>query len=303
MELNLKKKKSSRVAPSDKIFYAIVYTIITIITIGVLYPVVYVLSASFSSGPAVTAGRVILWPVDLSVDGYELVMQNRMVYVGYMNTLFYVFTETTINTIMTVLLAYALSRRDFSGKKFFDLYCIIVMFVGGGLIPTYVLVANLGLTNTRIGIIILGCVSLSNMVLVRTYFQSSIPGELLDSARLDGASDVYYLMNIAIPLAKPVLSVIILYSVVGSWNSYMTPLLYLRSRELYPLQLVLRSILVTTKVNAGDYVDGSIMEKMQNAADSMKYALIVVSTVPMLVFYPFVQKFFEKGVMVGALKG
>ena len=303
MELNLKKKKSSRVAPSDKIFYAIVYTIITLITIGVLYPVVYVLSASFSSGPAVTAGRVILWPVDLSVDGYELVMQNRMVYVGYMNTLFYVFTETTINTIMTVMLAYALSRRDFSGKKFFDLYCIIVMFVGGGLIPTYVLVANLGLTNTRMGIIILGCVSLSNMVLVRTYFQSSIPGELLDSARLDGASDVYYLMNIAIPLAKPVLSVIILYSVVGSWNSYMTPLLYLRSRELYPLQLVLRSILVTTKVNAGDYVDGSIMEKMQNAADSMKYALIVVSTVPMLVFYPFVQKFFEKGVMVGALKG
>ena len=296
-------KKSSRVAISDKIFYTIVYTVITFLLVLILYPVVYVVSASFSSGAAVTAGRVILWPVDFALDGYELVLQNEMVYKGYMNTLIYVFTETTINTIMTVLLAYALSRRDFSGKKFFDLYCIIVMFVGGGLIPTYVLVSDLGLTNTRLGIIILGCVSLSNMVLVRTYFQSSIPGELLDSARLDGASDIYYLLNIAIPLAKPVLSVIILYSVVGSWNSYMTPLLYLRDRELYPLQVVLRSILTSSKVDAGDYQEGSILEKMQTAADSMKYALIVVSTVPMLIFYPFVQKFFEKGVMVGALKG
>lgn len=299
----LKMKKSSRVAASDKIFYTIVYTIITLIVIVVLYPVVYTLSASFSSGPAVSAGRVILWPVDLSVAGYQLALQNRMVYVGYMNTLIYVFTETTINTVMTVLLAYALSRRDFSGKKMFDLYCMVPMFFGGGLIPTYVLVSNLGLTNTRLGIIILGCVSLSNMILVRTYFQSSIPGELLDSARLDGASDVYYLTNIAIPLAKPVLSVIILYSVVGSWNSYMTPMLYLRDRELYPLQLILRSILTSSKVNAGDFKDSAVLAKMQEAADAMKYALIVVSTVPMLVFYPFVQKFFEKGVMVGALKG
>ena len=299
----LKLKKSSRVAASDKIFYTIVYTIITLIVLVVLYPVIYTLSASFSSGPAVTAGRVILWPVDLSVAGYQLALQNRMVYIGYMNTLIYVFTETTINTVMTVLLAYALSRRDFSGKKMFDLYCMVPMFFGGGLIPTYVLVSNLGLTNTRMGIIILGCVSLSNMILVRTYFQSSIPGELLDSARLDGASDVYYLTNIAIPLAKPVLSVIILYSVVGSWNSYMTPLLYLRDRELFPLQLILRSILTTTKVNAGDFQDSAVLAKMQEAADAMKYALIVVSTVPMLVFYPFVQKFFEKGVMVGALKG
>ena len=299
----LKLKKSSRVAASDKIFYTIVYTIITLIVLVVLYPVIYTLSASFSSGPAVTAGRVILWPVDLSIAGYQLALQNRMVYVGYMNTLIYVFTETTINTVMTVLLAYALSRRDFSGKKMFDLYCMVPMFFGGGLIPTYVLVSNLGLTNTRMGIIILGCVSLSNMILVRTYFQSSIPGELLDSARLDGASDVYYLTNIAIPLAKPVLSVIILYSVVGSWNSYMTPLLYLRDRELFPLQLILRSILSSSKVNAGDFQDSAVLAKMQEAADAMKYALIVVSTVPMLVFYPFVQKFFEKGVMVGALKG
>lgn len=299
----LKLKKSSRVAASDKIFYTIVYTIITLIVLVVLYPVIYTLSASFSSGPAVTAGRVILWPVDLSVAGYQLALQNRMVYVGYMNTLIYVFTETTINTVMTVLLAYALSRRDFSGKKMFDLYCMVPMFFGGGLIPTYVLVSNLHLTNTRMGIIILGCVSLSNMILVRTYFQSSIPGELLDSARLDGASDVYYLTNIAIPLAKPVLSVIILYSVVGSWNSYMTPLLYLRDRELFPLQLILRSILQSSQVNAGDFQDSAVLAKMQEAADAMKYALIVVSTVPMLVFYPFVQKFFEKGVMVGALKG
>lgn len=300
---NNKKLKHSRVAASDRVFYAIVYTIITIIVAVVLYPVIFTLSASFSSGPAVTAGRVLLWPVDFSIDGYKLALANQMVYTGYMNTLFYVFTETTINTVMTVLLAYALSRRDFSGKKAFDLYCIFIMFVGGGLIPTYVLVSKLGLTNTRIGIIILGCVSLSNMVLVRTYFQSSIPGELLDSARLDGASDFYYLTQIAIPLAKPVLSVIILYSVVGSWNSYMTPLLYLRDRELFPLQLVLRSILVSTKVNAGDFQDSQILSMMQQAADAMKYALIVVSTVPMLVFYPFVQKFFEKGVMVGALKG
>ena len=299
----LKLKKSSRVAASDKIFYTIVYTIISLIVIIVLYPVVYTLSASFSSGPAVTAGRVILWPVDLSVAGYQLALQNRMVYVGYMNTLFYVLTETTINTVMTVLLAYALSRRDFSGKKMFDLYCMVPMFFGGGLIPTYVLVSNLGLTNTRMGIIVLGCVSLSNMILVRTYFQSSIPGELLDSARLDGASDIYYLTNIAVPLAKPVLSVIILYSIVGSWNSYMTPLLYLRDRELFPLQMILRSILTSSKVNAGDFQDSAILAKMQEGADAMKYALIVVSTVPMLVLYPFVQKFFEKGVMVGALKG
>lgn len=299
----VKNPNKIRMSAGDKTFTVVVYTIVTLMLVLIMYPVVFVLSASFSSGSAVTAGRVLLWPVEPAIDGYILAFQNRMVWVGYGNTIFYVFTETTINTVMTVLLAYVMSRRDFSMHRFFGYYCMIPMFFGGGMIPLYILVSDMGLTNTRLGIIILGCVSLGNMVLVRTYFQSSIPGELLDSARLDGASDLYYLTNIAIPLAKPVLSVIILYSVVGSWNAYMTPMIYLRDRDLYPLQLVLRSILNATKVNASDFMDSAVLSMMAKAQDTMKYSLIVVSTVPMLVFYPFVQKFFEKGVMVGALKG
>ncbi|MDR1891421.1 MAG: carbohydrate ABC transporter permease [Oscillospiraceae bacterium] len=302
----MKIKNESRhvkITGSDRIFHGAVAVILTAFLLLVLYPLIYVLSSSFSSGNAVTSGRVMLWPVEFSLNGYQIVFANNSVWTGYMNTIFYTVVGTLINLSLTVLTAYPLSRKTFQGRKFFTIIFMIPMFFGGGLVPTYVLMSNLGLTNTRTVILLSGAISIYNMVLMRTFFQNSIPNELLESAKIDGISDVGYLVRIVLPLSKAIISVITLYYVVGHWNSYFTPLIYLRSREFYPLQLILREILNASKVDATQIQDSAILAKLAGSADVMKYSLIVVATVPVLVIYPFIQKFFEKGVMIGSVKG
>lgn len=299
--MDKKRRKSMR--SSDRIFDKILKVIVTIWLIIVLYPLIYVVSSSFSSGNAVTAGKVLLWPVDFSLTGYKLVLSNRQVWTGYANTIFYTVVGTMLNLVMTILVAYPLSRRSFQGKRVLTTVFLIPMFFSGGLIPSYILASNLGLVNTRTYMIISGALSIYNMVLMRTYFQNSIPEELLESAKIDGITDIGYLLKIVLPLSKAILSVIALYYMVAHWNSYFTPMIYLRNKELYPLQLILREILNASKVDATQIMDESLLAQMAGAADVMKYALIVVSTVPMLIIYPFVQKFFQKGVMIGSVKG
>lgn len=301
--MKLIKKNKIHKSISDNAFNAILVVFLSLFLIVVAYPLIYVLSASFSSGNAVTAGKVVLWPVDFTLTGYEIVFANAAVWRGYANTIFYTLAGTALNLILTIMVAYPLSRRTFQGKRFFSILYMIPMFVSGGMIPTYILMSNLGLTNTRWIMILSGAVSIYNMTLMRTYFKNSIPEELLESAKMDGITDIGYLLKILLPLSKAIISVIVLYYMVGHWNSYMTPMIYLRDRQLQPLQIVLREILNASKVDVTQITDASILEKMSGMADVMKYALIVVSTVPMLVLYPFVQKFFAKGVMIGSLKG
>jgi len=297
------KQKKINMGISDKALNIFVTTFVTIWVIILLYPLIYIVSSSLSSGDAVTSGKVLLLPVDVSIMGYKLVFQNKLVWSGYANTIFFSIACTLINLVYTILIAYVLSRKDFQGRKLITSLYLFTMWFGGGMIPKYILVSNLGMVNSRWGFVLMTGLGISNMVIMRTYFQSSIPGELLEAAKVDGCTDSRYLWQIAVPLARPVIAVITLYYLVGNWNDYFDPLIYLRKTELLPLQLILRGILGSTKVDTSQFTDPSAAAQLANVAESMKYALIVISTLPMLILYPFVQKFFDKGVMMGSLKG
>ena len=288
---------------SDKSFNVLLTVLATVWLLIVAYPCIYIISSSFSSGNAVSSGRVLLWPVEACVTGYELVFKYKMIWTGYANTILYAGLGTLLHLAFTVCGAYPLSRRVYQGKSLVQKFLTVSMLFGGGLIPTYILVSSLHLDNTRTWMIINGAVGISHIIIMRTFFQSNIPEELLESAKMDGISDTGYLFKIVLPLSKASISVIMLYALVGKWNSYFTPMIYLRERSLYPLQMVVREILSRDKVDVSNVTDAEILEKFSAASDLMKYSLIIVSTLPMLILYPCLQKFFQKGVMVGSLKG
>lgn len=288
---------------SDRILNTVFTTIVLLLIVLILYPLIYVLSSSFSAGTAVTAGKVILWPVDFTTFGYELVFAYQSVWTGYANTIFYTVVGTVINLFLTTLAAYVLSRKTFQGRGLCTVIFLIPMFFSGGLIPTYILMTKLGLTNTRWAIIFSGTISIYNMIIMRTYFQNSIPADLLEAAKIDGITDIGYLVRIVIPLSKSIFAVIALYYAVAHWNSYFDALIYLRDRDLYPLQLILRGILNASKIDLTQIQDAELLAQMIGMSDVMKYAMIVIATVPILAAYPFVQRFFEKGVMIGSVKG
>lgn len=297
------KNKKINLFHSDRVMEAFVYALMTLLMLIILYPVIYVVSSSFSSGSAVTGGKVIFLPVDFSLTGYKIVFSYRQVWTGYFNTILYTVGGTAISMFLTIPAAYVLSRREVQWKKFYILFFMITMFFSGGLIPQYLLIVKLGLINTRWSVLLSGCFSCYNMILMRTFFQNSIPGDLFDAAKIDGITDIGYLFRIILPLSKAILAVVILYYAVGRWNSYFNAMIYLQDRDYYPLQLVLRDVLNASNVDLSEITDPELVAKMAGAADVMKHALIVVSTVPMLIAYPFVQKFFEKGVMIGSVKG
>lgn len=298
-------KSSSKVTLSreDKVLDLVISLLMVILCIVILYPLIYVVSSSFSSGSAVTTGKVLLWPVDFSLTGYEIVFGYKQVWTGYWNTIIYTVGGTAINIVLTVMAAYPLSRRNLQGKKYYMVFFLIPMFFSGGIIPSYILMTNLHLTNTRWAILLASGLSVYNMIIMRTFFQNSIPEDMLEAAKIDGISDVGYLFKIVLPLSKAIFAVIIMYYAVYHWNSYFNAMLYLRDRDLQPLQIILRDILNVSNIDLSQIRDAELLAKMQGAADVMKYSLIVVSTVPVLVIYPFVQKYFEKGVMIGSVKG
>ena len=288
---------------TDRLFNTIVTVVMVLWLLLILYPLIFILSSSFSSGEAVSTGRVVLWPVEPTVLGYEMVFAYKQIWVAYGNTILYTVLGSIVTTVVTILAAYPLSRKSFQGRKILMVFFAITMFFSGGLIPTYLLVSGLGLTNTRTFMIIHGCLNMTYVIIMRTFFQSSIPDELLESAKMDGISDFKYLVKIVLPLSKAVVSVIMLYSAVAHWNSYFTPLIYLTERKYQPLQIVLQEILLASNINQSEITDPVLLAELAGSADIIKYALIVVSVVPMIILYPFVQKFFEKGVMMGSLKG
>ena len=241
--------------------------------------------------------------MDFSTTGYRIVFSYGLIWKAYGNTIIYTVVATAINLVLTTMAAYPLSRRNFQGKKYYMVLFMVTMFFSGGMIPNYILMTKLYLVNTRWAIILSGGISIYNMIVMRTFFQNSIPSELLEAAKIDGISDIGYLLQIVIPLSKAVFAVITLYYAVAHWNSYFNAMLYLRDRDLYPLQMVLRDILNASKVDLSEITDPELLKQMRGASDTMKYALIVVSCVPVLVAYPFVQRFFEKGVMIGSVKG
>lgn len=277
-----------------------------IVLVLTLYPLIYVLSASFSDPVSVTTGKVTLLPVQPTLDGYATIFQYGPIWLGYRNTLFYTIVGTLINMAVTLPCAYALSRRDFVGRNVLSIFFAFTMFFSGGLIPTYLVVKQLKMLNTVWALLLPTAMSVWNMIIARTYFQNSIPAGLEEAATIDGCSNLKLFFQIILPLSQPIIAVLILYYAVGHWNEYFNALIYLNDQNIYPLQLILRNILLLDQMF--DMMDSDPearqeMMRLLQMKESMKFGIIVLSTLPVMVLYPFLQKFFVKGVMIGAIKG
>ena len=287
---------------SDKVFN-LINIVFTLLCIAVcIYPLYFIIIASFSDPSLVALGRVVLIPKGITFEGYEKILQNKELWIGYRNTIFYTALGTLLNLFLTLTAGFALSRREMPMRRLIMSIFTITMFINGGLVPTFLLMRNLKLYNTFLIMILLNGISVYNLIICRTFFESTIPGELWDAGQVDGATEFRFFGFIVLPLSGALVAVLALYYAVAHWNSYFNAMIYLRDKNLFSLQLVLRNILI-----ANQYTDD--MASLDVGADTsmklqtMKYAIIVVSTVPMLIAYPFVQKHFIKGVMIGAVKG
>lgn len=297
------KTQKIKLGKGDRLYEIVITLILGWCLIIVLLPLLYVCSASFSSADAVISGKVWLWPVEFTLEGYRAVFKDAKIMTGYKNTIIYTFFGTMVNVLFTVLAAYPLSRKDMPGRNLFAFLFTFTMIFSGGLIPTYLLHLNLNILNTRWVMILPTAISVWNLMLARNYFQNSISPELLEAAQIDGCSDIKYLTQIVLPLAKPILAVMVLFYAVQHWNAFFNAFIYLNDQELMPLQVVLRDILISNQIDPSSILDPETMAAKEGLADLLKYSTILVANVPIWCLYPFVQKYFVKGVMVGAIKG
>lgn len=281
-------------------FHIINYAVLLLIALVCIYPVVWVIAASFSDPVRVMAGEVYLWPKDFSLKAYEVIFRYDMLWIAYANTIFYVVVGTTLNVLLTMMAAYPLSRTWFYGRGVVTFIIVFTMFFGGGMIPSYILMRWLRLLDTRWAMILPGAVSAWNLLIARAYLQANIPDELVEAAAIDGASSLQTLFRIVFPLSTPVVAVLVLFYAVGHWNEFFSALIYLRTRELMPLQIILREIVVNLQMQD---VLADVIGQRALLQETVKYATIVVATGPILLLYPFLQRYFVKGVLLGSLKG
>ncbi len=293
---------------ADRVTRAVIMTILILLMVITLYPLYFIVIASFSDPSIVGTGAILLWPTKTTMAGYKNILQNAKIWIGYRNTIFlYVIPGTILNVLVTTMAAFSLSRRDLVGRNVIMGLFIFTMYFSGGLIPTYLLVKSLHLINNPLVIILMGAFSVYNMIIARTYFSTSIPFELQEAAMVDGCSTQRLFLTIILPLSKPILAVLALYSAVGHWNAYFNAMIYLQDLKYYPLQLVLRQILLTGSAlekTASTVAESAESESSLELLGTLtKYCVIVVSTLPVIAVYPFLQKYFIKGVMIGAVKG
>jgi ABC-type glycerol-3-phosphate transport system permease component len=292
-----------RLCAADRLFYVVDYVLLAFCGLIILLPLLNVFSQAFSDPQSVLAGRVLFWPRNGTLDTIWLIMRNPNIKIGYLNTAFYAVAGTAINLVVTVLCAYPLSRQDFAGRNWFMLVFSFTMMFSGGMIPTYMLIKDLGLIDTRLVMLLPGAMTVWNMILCRTFFQNTIPREMYESAELDGAGHFTILVSIVLPLSAPILAVLTLFYVVGHWNSYFDAMMYLRSQSLFNIQLILRNAIsnITALMNQSDNL--AEIEQSMAYAEAGKYAIIVISMLPVLALYPLIQRYFVKGIMIGAIKG
>lgn len=286
----------------DRIFDGVVTVIGILIMMIVLVPLIFVVAASFSDPELVLHGKVLLIPKGFTVKAYTMVFENQEIWQGYRNTIFYTVAGTAINIVLTVMAAYPLSRKEMAGRRFFTLVILFTMYFNGGLIPTYLLVRDLGMYNTVWAILIPAAISTYNLIVAKSFFEQSIPQELYESAKLDGCGNVRMLFSIVLPLSKAILAVLVLYYGVAHWNAYFNALIYLRDTTKHPLQVILRNILLLGQTEQMGSNDVGMGEKIK-MVEAIKYSVIVVSSVPILLLYPLAQRYFVSGVMIGAVKG
>ena len=287
---------------NDLIFNIILYGMSIIILLIVIYPLYFIVIASFSNPTEVANGKVWFVPSQFTVDGYKEIMRHSELWTGYRNTIVYTVLGTVIGLAVNIPAAYALSRRDLVGRKLITFFFIFTMFFNGGLIPTYFTIRDFGLYDTFWVMVLPFSVVVYHIIIARTFFDSSLPQGILDAAQIDGCGNLRFFFQIALPLSKAVLAVIALYTAVSQWNAYFNALVYIRNEDLKPLQLVIRNILITNQAMAGTG-DGLAAQEARRLSELMKYAVIIISPVPIMCVYPFVQKYFSQGVMIGAIKG
>ena len=299
-ESNINKVNESYV---DRMFLMGNTTVLVVITVIILLPLIFIVAASFSSAEAVIAGKVTLFPVDFSLLGYETIFEHKKVWNGFANSIFYTFFGTIFNVVMTIIAAYPLSRRDLVGRRLITFAFIFTMLFSGGLIPTYMVVRDLGLLNTRWAMILPTGIGPFNLLITITFFRTTIPPELIEAARIDGASDFRTFRSVILPLARPIIAVLTLFYAVNThWNTYFQALIYLKDQDLFPLQIVLREILIQNSIDASMLVDIEDLRAREGLRDLLKFSLIVVASVPVMIIYPFVQRHFVKGMMIGSVK-
>ncbi|MHA7964901.1 carbohydrate ABC transporter permease [Paenibacillus sp. CAU 1782] len=287
----------------DRFFNLFIYIFLGFVALIVFYPLFFVAIASISNPQAVVSGEVWLWPKGIHYSGYVKIVGNLELRQGFINTLLYTIAGTAINLALTICAAYPLSRRDFAGRKTIMLFLLFTLFFSGGMIPTYLLIRDLGMINTVWAMILPNAVSVVNIIIMRTYFQSALPSDIQEAALIDGSSNLRLLRQIVLPLSMPIIAVMILFYSVTHWNAYFNAMLYLNNRELYPLQLLLREILVQSDMQ--DMVslgDDSLVNHLWNV-ESIKYAAVIAANLPVLLLYPFLQKYFVKGALIGSVKG
>lgn len=296
----MKAEKSKHIKPGDFVFNAFTILFLGVIALLVIYPLYFIIIASISDPDAVLGGRVVLLPVDITFSGYEKILERIDVWKGYLNTIMYTAITVVLSLVVTIPAGWALSRKKLFGKKFLMIYFIIPMFFGGGLIPFYNIMSNLNLINSIWAVILPAVLSVWNLFMTKTFFESSIPSGLIEASRIDGANHFQVFGLVVLPLAKAIIAVMALYYAVGQWNGYFNAMIFLQNEELYPLQLVLKEILIASESTVGG--SGETILEQYRLANQLKYVSVIVSSIPVLMLFPFVQKHFEQGIMIGSLK-
>ena len=294
------KKHRVRESRGDRVYYAIVYFVLLLLALIVVYPLYFVVIASFSSADAVLAGKVYLFPVDIDFTGYIRCFERTDIWIGYGNTIWYTAAYTVLSVVFTVTAAWALSRKTLPFRKFWMIFFTITMFFGGGLIPFYKVVSDLGMLDNPLSIILPGTVSAWNLFMAKTFFQTGVSDSIIEAAELDGANRLRLFVSVILPLSMPIVAVLALYYAVGQWNSYFNAMIFLQDANLFPLQLVLKEILTASESTTGG--SGETILEQFRLANQLKYVTVIISSLPVFCLYPFVQKFFAQGVMVGSLK-
>nr|WP_246058148.1 carbohydrate ABC transporter permease [Paenibacillus illinoisensis] len=280
---------------------AIMYVFAILFLIAIMYPIYFIVIASFSDPSSVANGQVWVFPKGFTLEGYKELLRHENIWIGYRNTILYTVVGTLIGLVVNISAAYALSRKDLVGRKFFSLFFIFTMFFSGGLIPTFLTIRDFHLYNTFLVMVLPFSVVVFDMIVARTFFQTSIPGDLWEAAQIDGCGNLRYFVLVVLPLSKAIIAVLGLWIAVGYWNSYFNALIYLKDPNLYPLQLILRNILITNQMQSG-MGTGEAAQVALRLANLMRYSVIIIATIPIMCVYPFIQKYFNQGVMIGAVK-
>ncbi|WP_236703531.1 carbohydrate ABC transporter permease [Paenibacillus xylanivorans] len=290
-------KRRSPVSVAEIVLYAFA----VLFLIAIIYPIYFIVIASFSDPSSVANGQVWLFPKGFTLEGYKELLRHENIWIGYRNTILYTVVGTLFGLVVNISAAYALSRKDLVGRKFFSLFFIFTMFFSGGLIPTFLTIRDFHLYNTFLVMVLPFSVVVFDMIVARTFFQTSIPGDLWEAAQIDGCGNLRYFVLIVLPLSKAIIAVLGLWIAVGYWNSYFNALIYLKDPNLYPLQLILRNILITNQMQSG-MGTGEAAQVALRLANLMRYSVIIIATIPIMCVYPFIQKYFNQGVMIGAVK-